>query len=366
MIKISIDETLIIRFFSDEVTSEERKAVNSWLLESDENRRVAERIYYIMYAGNTVRVMRSINARAALRTTWKLIRKRSRHIQTMWFQRAAAVACLCLFSAIVYLQLRNNTHHNVLAAVEINVPHGSITSMTLPDGSKLWLNAGTQLSYDNGFGITNRRLTLVGEGFFDVKTNDRLPFEVEAGGVVVIARGTQFNVKAYPDDPTVTAILTEGLIEIITDDGQGQSKTISEPGKMVVHSRPNFQNVVIQPASDSISEDVKTASPSTQLAVQTITNPDVYTAWKERRWIVEGATLAELAPILERRYAVKFVFDSDALKSYKFRGEISNISVEQMARALQLTAPMNYRMSNDTVFFTIDLKRKQEFDRFVN
>ena len=318
---------------------------------SEENRRIAEQIYFIEYAGETIHTMQSINARADLGRVWKRIRRRSNRARTMWLQRAAAVACLLLLPTFVYLQFREKNIE--LSAVEVYVPEGSITSMILPDGSKVWLNAATQLSYDNGFGTSNRRMKLVGEGFFDVKSNPRLPFEVEAGDIVVRAKGTQFNVKAYPDDNIVTAILTEGVIEIIHPDGQEQRKTISQPGQMVVHNLPSRQNAA-EAATDDVVQEEKTAEPQRQLAVETVANPDVYTSWKEKRWLVEGTTLDELAPILQRRYAVKLVFDSEALRTYKFRGEISNISVEQMAKALQLTAPMDYRMSNDTIFFAID------------
>ena len=334
-----IDDALIIRYFSDDITSEERLAVHKWLDESEENQRVAERIYYIKYASDTIQAIRATDAHADLRKVWKKIRNRRPRLWMMW-ARAAAIACLLLIPAIFYLQF--NDKHSGLIGMSIHVPEGSISSMVLPDGSKVWLNAGSQLSYGNGYGISDRIIQLNGEGFFDVRTNTRLPFEVEADGIVVCARGTQFNVKAYPDDPTVTAVLTEGVIEIISPDRLHQRAITLQPGQMAVYNRADRQ-----------------------LAVKSIEKPGLYASWKDQSWLIEGATLGELAPVLQRRYAVKVVFDNEILKTYKFRGELSNRTAEQVARVLHLTAPMNYRISNDTVFFTIDLKRKKEFDQYI-
>ena len=334
-----IDDTLLIRYFSDELTSEERLAVDKWLDESEENQRIAERIYYIKYAGDTIQTIRTTDVRADLRKVWKKIHSRRPRLWVMW-ARAAAIACLFVIPAFLYLQFKDK--HSELIAMTIDVPEGSVSSMVLPDGSKLWLNAGSRLSYGNKYGISDRKIQMSGEAFFDVQTNTRLPFEVEANGIVVCAKGTQFNVKAYPDEPTVTAVLTEGVIEITSPDGLNQRAITLQPGQMAVYNRADRK-----------------------LAVKAIEKPGLFSSWKEQTWLIEGATLGELAPMLQRRYAVKVVFDNEILKNYKFRGELSNRTAEQVARALHLTAPMNYRITNDTVFFTIDLKRKKEFDQYV-
>ena len=356
----SINEALIIRYFSGNVTPEERLAVNKWLDESAENQRVAEQIYYIKYAGDTIHSLRTINARRDLTRVWNTIRKRNSRLWIVWMQRAAAIAWLIIIPALIYLQFRDKDRG--LSGMEIHVPEGSISSMVLPDGSKVWLNAGSQLTYGKGYGISDRKMQLSGEGYFDVKTNARLPFEVDADGFVVRAKGTQFNVKAYPDEHIVTAILTEGVIEIISPGQmQNQKKTILQPGQKVVYNKPK-KTETPQSTERQIADDSRLSRP---LAVEPVVKPELYTSWKDQRWLIEGATLDELAPVMQRRYAVKVMFDSEMLKPYKFRGEIPNLTVEQVARTLQLSAPMNYRMSNDTLFFTIDWKRKQEFDRFL-
>ncbi len=339
MENIQIDDALLLRFFSDDVTSEERLAVNNWLDESGENQRIAQCIYYIRHAGDTIHAMQSVDARTDLGKVWKIIRNRSRRLWVVWMQRAAVIACLVLIPACIYLMFRDD--HHQLAEVTMNVPEGSISSMVLPDGSKVWLNAGSHLVYGNGYGISDRRLRLSGEGFFEVKTDARLPLEVDADGIIIRARGTRFNVKAYPEEHTVLAILTDGIIEI-TSPGTMHRNTTLQPGQMAIFNKLDQQM--------AIESNVKTV---------------LYTSWKDRRWLIEGTTLGELAPILQRRYAVKVLFDHEVLKTYKFRGEIQNLTAEQVARAIHLTAPMNYEMRNDTVFFTLNAKQKKEYDKII-
>ena len=339
MANIQIDDALLLRYISNDVTSEEMLAVDDWLDESEENRHIAEHIYYIRHAADTIKAMQSIDTHVDLSGVWMKIRNRTPRIWNIWLHRVAAIACLFLIPACIYLIIRNN--HSQLSEVVMNVPEGNISSMVLPDGSKVWLNAGSYLVYSNEYGINDRRLRLSGEGFFEVTPNPRLPLEVDADGIIIRARGTQFNVKAYPDENIVSTTLTEGIVEIVPSKIKHKNITL-QPGQMVIYNKTDGQL--------AIESNVKTV---------------LYTSWKDNRWLIEGTTLGELAPILQRRYAVKVLFDDDVLKTYKFRGEIQNLTAEQVAKALHLTAPMNYEMRNDTISFTLNLKRKKEYDKIV-
>ena len=334
--KMQIDDALLIRYFSDETTPEENILVDEWIGQSEENRLIAENIYYIKYAGDTIRSMKTVNVQQDLKKVWKKIRKPAGPGLLIRIQRVAAVLCLFMLPACIYLLLHNDRKQ--LADVSMDVPEGSISSLILPDSSRVWLNSGSRVTYSRDYGILNRRLRLSGEGFFEVRTNDKLPLEVEAGLVVVRARGTQFNVKAYPDENFISTLLTEGSVEVLHP-GQG---AVLIPGDMAVFDKT-----------------------SNNIAIGRVTKTILHTSWKDRRWIIEGTTLGELAPVLQRRYAVKIQFDDDALKTYKFRGEIQNQTIEQIAMALQLTAPMNYTMNKDTLIFTLDTARKKEFDKIV-
>jgi ferric-dicitrate binding protein FerR (iron transport regulator) len=335
---ISTDHDLLLRCFSGQATPEERAAAEEWIAASDKNRRTAQQVYYLQHAGETLHAMRTIDVDAGWAAVMRKIR-RLHHSPLLPALRVAAVFCLFLMTAMAYL-IMQRVQEQRLAGITAEAPEGSISSVVLPDSSKVWLNAGSRIVYGQGYGSRHRRLTLTGEAFFEVRSNKDLPLEVETASMRIYATGTKFNVKAYPEENTVSATLTEGTVHVTT---AADKKTITlKPGQMAVLDKSSRQM--------SVRHEVKTV---------------LHTSWKERHWSIEGVTLGELAPALQRRYAVKVVFDSEALKAYKFRGEIPLLNIEQMAKALQLTVPLNYRMSNDTLHLSLDIKRKLKYDKII-
>ncbi|NJO68691.1 MAG: FecR domain-containing protein [Bacteroidetes bacterium] len=96
----------------------------------------------------------------------------------------------------------------------IEAPRGAKSFVTLADGTKIWLNAGSKISYQRSYNQHNRGIYLEGEAFFEVAKNKNIPFLVHSAGIVVKAIGTAFNVKAYPEEGIVETTLVEGSVSI--------------------------------------------------------------------------------------------------------------------------------------------------------
>jgi transmembrane sensor len=94
--------------------------------------------------------------------------------------------------------LHNDVSSNEKEYYTIEAPRGAKSFLTLADGTKIWLNAGSKISYQRNYNQENRNIFLEGEAFFEVAKNERVPFYVHSSGIVVKAIGTAFNVKAYP------------------------------------------------------------------------------------------------------------------------------------------------------------------------
>src|SRR5690606_26599644 len=99
-------------------------------------------------------------------------------------------------------------------SVQVKTPLGGQYQLTLADGSQVWLNAGSKLTYDTGFGTDNRALRLEGEAYFDVAKNLDLPFTVEINGQHVEVLGTAFNISAYTEEPMVKTTLQRGALAV--------------------------------------------------------------------------------------------------------------------------------------------------------
>jgi ferric-dicitrate binding protein FerR (iron transport regulator) len=339
MEQITIDKDLWQRYFSGQATPAERTEAEAWINASDENRRTVQQMYFLQHAEKTLHDVQTIDTDAGLKTVRRKI-YRLHHPPLQQVRRVAAVLLFLLIPAMAYLLIRQTREPQNLAGITVESPAGSIVSVVLPDSSRVWLNADSRIVYGQGYGIRHRRLTLSGEAFFEVRTNAALPLEVETGYMTVRATGTKFNVKAYPDENTVSAILTEGIINVSAA-GNGKEVTLI-PGQMAVWDGNSRKITLLY--------DTKT---------------DMQTSWRDTHWSVAGATLGELAPVLQRRYAVKFVFENEALKTYKLRGEIPNKNLEMVLKALQLTTPLNYRTSNDTLYLTLNAERKIKYDKLV-
>ena len=94
----------------------------------------------------------------------------------------------------------------------VEAPQGTHSRISLPDGTQVWLNAGSALSYGSSFNETSREVSLSGEAYFEVARHAALPFRVEARGCTFTVLGTKFDISAYAEDPAVTAALLEGAL----------------------------------------------------------------------------------------------------------------------------------------------------------
>jgi ferric-dicitrate binding protein FerR (iron transport regulator) len=125
--------------------------------------------------------------------------------------KAAAVLFIPLLAAVLYFYFNHTTSSDLLT---LTTQKGKQTSLILPDGSKVWLNVDTKLSYPLDYGVKSRNLKLEGEAYFEVEKNDELPFEVASANIITRALGTRFVVSAYPESSVVKTSLVEGSVEI--------------------------------------------------------------------------------------------------------------------------------------------------------
>jgi transmembrane sensor len=114
-------------------------------------------------------------------------------------------------------------------------PRGGQYQLTLPDGSRVWLNAASSIRYPTTFRGAERNVTITGEAYFEVTKNTKMPFVVNAGPTRTTVLGTHFNVKAYPDERSVSTTLLEGGIKIsLAGDERIGDERILRPGQQAV------------------------------------------------------------------------------------------------------------------------------------
>lgn len=271
------------------------------------------------------------------------------------FQKIAAVAILffCISFVSFKLLTKKDQNFNSASTQEYYVPYGSRSQVKLPDGSLIWLNAGSSLKFNGQFGQKNRNIFLEGEAFFDVTKNEKIPFVVKTKAVTVEVLGTSFNVKAYPEEKTIETIVTRGEVKVFknSDFRNHQNSKVLKKNQKVTYYKA-ISNVSSDKLPQKSSIHNKTNEEGSFETICEEAMPEKYISWKDSRWYIEREELYSLAIKLQRRFNVSIIIKDELLQHYIFSGLLEDETLEQVLEAIKLTAPINYTINEDKVFLT--------------
>lgn len=345
-------DDLIISYFDETISPDELTQLKDWISESSENRAYFKALAKIHKASSIAANIEGFDAKAAfIRISNKYPDLKptntNKHFRQIYFT-VAKVAAIIIFGFILGYAFDHVIHSSeavnrgVLSKSEFTVPLGSKSKVLLPDGTEVWLNAGSALNYYSNFGSKRRDVFLSGEGYFKVAKMKK-PFIVHAGGLTVKALGTEFNVKAYADESITQAILVHGSIAVDKIAPNNEKTRDEKEGVILVPG----QQVVYHRSATASAESIL----AEKLEVRDI-NPQSAISWKEKCWIIEREELQSLAVKLERKYEIKVVIMGNDLKKFKFTGILKNESIEQVLIALRLSAPIKYKFIKGTVYLS--------------
>ena len=272
-----------------------------------------------------------------------------------WLPKVAAAFILGAVITVAVLLSLTDVFNEELVYTEISTPRGANSKLTLPDGSVVFLNAGSSLKYSNQYGRKRRDVYLIGEAFFDVTSDKSKIFVVQAADLFVRAYGTSFNVKSYPEEQTVEATLIEGSIGVIRIDME-KSKTdevMLKPNQRVVYYKKSQQTNIVGNKPDYLEEKVQEKNEETGKLTYLISkgiDTKPFTSWKEGILVINSETLESLAIKLERKYDMNIHFESEELKKMKFTGTIENETIEQVMEAISIAAHIDYSIKDRDIW----------------
>lgn len=207
-----IDEALLLRYFEGEVTLSEKEEIEKWIISSEANKKLAKQIYYLSFATKTMDTLKRTDARAALKEVRGRIRRERQLQWGRWAQRAAAILAIPLLLSTLYLYY-NADRQDEMSFIEVRTNPGMITTIVLPDSSRVWLNSESYLKYPVRFAKNERNVILQGEGYFSVRKNVDSRFTVQTPHHTQIqVLGTEFNVEAYEKEDEVNTTLVSGKV----------------------------------------------------------------------------------------------------------------------------------------------------------
>jgi ferric-dicitrate binding protein FerR (iron transport regulator) len=234
---------------------------------------------------------------------------------------------------------------------EVSTRNGSKTKITLPDGSKVWLNAGSVLTYDKNFGGEIREVALSGEAFFEVmpvassSTAQRVPFIIHTRQIDVRVLGTAFNVKSYPGDKQTETSLVHGKVEVLIHNRPEEKFTLRPNEKLVV-----MNEEVSKPVTRKTNKSNN--QPFVSFSKLTYTTNDsllVETAWVQNKLVFDNESFPEVAEKMERWYNVEIEFNDVKKKALRFTGIFENETVQEALHYMSITAPFHYTIQGNKI-----------------
>lgn len=233
---------------------------------------------------------------------------------------------------------------------EITAPKGSISKILLPDGSRVWLNSGSKLKYENQFGTQFRKVSLTGEAFFDVVKDAGHPFIVTTNSFQVKVLGTAFNVRSYPNDKTSEAALVRGKIQIKLLKNPDKEITLLPSEKLVVKNTvPENKQLKKKSELLLINNDIPLITLSTIHQSVHDTLP-AEALWMENKLAFDGENFEEIASKMQRWFSVRIEFKNNNVKKLTFSGVFKNESLDQTLSSLQSTYPFHYNIKDNNVY----------------
>ncbi len=308
---------LIISILSGKGNKDEMDQLKTWIENAPENKLYFQESVNIWQGLHPAFNYEEIDIQRARKKVMKQIEgeKVLYKILTYW-QRIAAVIVIPLILLSVYLltEYQQEIKEEIIYQ-ELIAPYGTISHVSLPDGSSVFLNSGSSLRYPVRFGKGERNVQLDGEGYFEVQSDKKNPFIVETSEMKLVATGTRFNVEAYAIDSITAVTMVSGEISISFNDSQP------------IQVRPNqraFYNNQIQ------NIDIVR------------TDPYKWYAWKDGLMIFRDDPLSYVFKRLSQTFNVEINLKDTTVAEDLYRATFGDESLDEILRLLEKTAPIKF------------------------
>ncbi|MDB5152918.1 MAG: hypothetical protein JWR54_1669 [Mucilaginibacter sp.] len=235
---------------------------------------------------------------------------------------------------LVYTLAQKSAANNPAELNTITTPNGGQWQVLLPDGTKVWLNAASSLTYPVSFAaLKNRRVELSGEAYFEVAKDKTHPFIVHTIKQDVEVLGTHFNINAYADEQYTKTTLLEGSVYVT-------ATTAS-----IINGLNSFARQTLKPGQQSVisNGDIKITAADTEAAI----------AWKNAMFYFENDNLENIMKRVARWYDVKIIYKSNQVKQELFSGRVSRAqNVSEVLKMLTLTGAAQFKIEGRNIIVT--------------
>lgn len=249
-------------------------------------------------------------------------RKSSFKLNAYSYLKYAAIFILAFGLSSLYFYYQSNDQFlrtSQLFDTSVLAENGQRSKIILPDSTLVWLNSGTKITYNNNFGTNNREIRLIGQAFFQVTKNKKIPLVVHCNELKVKVLGTRFDVNAYSNNETISVALQSGSVELLhTKNESFQYELV--PGEMAqydIHSK--------------------------KVAVKKV-NVERITAWTDGILYFNDSPMKEVLIQLERKYNIDIEVKNSKIYNSVFTATIKNETLEEIFRSIGYSCSVRYRI----------------------
>lgn len=312
---MSMEREQLHKYFKNEITVEEETQILDWVESSPENRALfeKERLFFDMTLFATPKAKRQTTPQTNLIRIMK------------WGARIAATIIIILGSHLLLKDYQYNKH---AYCQTVTVPSGQRAQIILADGTKVWLNSKSTLTYSSTFGRDERNVNLDGEAYFEVTKNARIPFYVHTEKNQLKVVGTQFNVCAYAGSNEFEATLVEGIVDVYAN------KDLSAP-----ITRLNKDEFFFLQKGKYIKKKLPSYD---------------FLKWKEGLYCFDDAPFSCILNKLEKYYNMTIQVTDSVLLNYRCTGKFKEQDgIEHILKVIQKDHPFNYQIDSENNTITL-------------
>lgn len=318
---MEINTEYIIAYLDNNLSSEEKEAFEKSLLSSPQLKKEVDDLRFILQKTADLNIQKQIDPTVH----WKRLSKqitRDNYMNKIWqlIRTSAAILLIPVLIASYFLfNTLNEWNNKPIELIEVTSAYGLVSKIKLSDGSEIWLNSGSHLSYPKEFNGNERNVTLSGEAYFKVSSDKTNRFNVTIpGNLIVSAYGTEFNINAYEDDLKIETTLAKGHIDV---------SQIDQPSFRTLH--PGQQAIF-----DKESNNMEVAR----------ANLMATTAWKEGKMVFRRANMNEIIRRLSRHFNVDIKLEGKELYNYEYSATFTTETLSDILQLLEKTAPIKCRI----------------------
>jgi transmembrane sensor len=343
---------VLVRYLDNTMSESDSLMLEEWLEESNENRRILHSVDRIWKAAED-KTQETLIKELNLEKDWELVsgridksnpeekrerirnfrKLRKRHQLFSNLLKAAAILLVAVSSAMLTLKYAPVQESGIVQAPvfnEIITKPGERATVELGDGTKVFLNADSKLIMPKTFSQNKREVELIGQAFFDVKSDRNRPFHIQTKNAVIEVLGTSFDVRSYQDEAEMKVAVRDGTVELRRHD--------DSENRLIVNG--GYRGTVSETKG--------------LLAVELVDDPDLYFGWMDGRLIFRDTPIHEVISHIERWYDVSITYDlsDETIKNKRFTADLKTRSVREVLEVIQMSMNLGFEIDGDEIIIT--------------